>query len=207
LRFNLRFFSRLCQRWFPKEQPRLEIRNLDGEVIFVRPWANLAGRNLSYMSFINVDFSAMDLRDTNFRSASLIGCRFVGARMQRADLSNARIVGADLTRTSFGDRASRTEMRHVEGLREALIDTRELVHKGQFNTLRNLRSESKDIPQSAAVRKAKVKAAQQRPLRPRCLLVLGDPMGLGAHGQYVQPLRIKKLGRRRTRYPQRREAA
>ena len=174
---------------------------MDGNVIFARPWSSLVGRDLSHQIFINADFRGTDLSDANCRQTKFIGCKFVGAKLRQADLrdavlnfcdlsgadlTNARISKADLLNTSFGNRAQRANMAHVEGLGEALIDPRELVHRRQFNTLRGLRSESKDIPLSRAVLKARIKVCAEQPLRPRALLVLGDPLGVGVHGRYEQ---------------------
>jgi hypothetical protein len=181
--------------WFSKlfrapELPRFEIKDTEGNTIFTRPWSCLVGRDLSNQVFINAIFSGMDLSDANFRGAKLIGCKFVGAKLRQADLTGAvlnfcdlssadltgaRIHQADLLSTSFGDKAHRADLTRVEGLGEALIDKHELVHKGKFDTRRGRRN--KDIPLSRAVRKARKEFHASQPLRPRSLLVLGDPMG------------------------------
>jgi len=206
-RFKINFpkLFKLLKR--TKPQPRLDVKDTDGNLIFTRPWPCLVGRDLSNQIFINADFVGQDLSDVNFRGTKLIGCKLNGAKLRHsdlrgailnfcdlsnADLTGARVNQADLLNTSFGNRASRTEMRHVEGLSEALIDPRELVHRGRFNTLRGLRGESKDVRLSPTVREARIKACAEQPLRPRCLLLLGDPMGLGVHGQYQRAPKIRK---------------
>jgi hypothetical protein len=182
--------------WFKKKElPRLEIKDTDGNLIFARPWSCLVGRNLSNQIFINAVFSHLDLSDANCRGTRFVGCKFVRAKLRhadlrgsvlnfcdlsRADLTGARVNRADLLNTSFGDKANRADLTRVEGLDEALIDPRELIYKGKFDTLRGRRN--KDVPQSRSLRRARIKACAEQPLRPRCLLVLGDPMG--GHQQY-----------------------
>lgn len=198
------------------EFPHLEIRDTERNLIFARPWSSLVGHDLSHMTFLNANFNGLDLSDTRCHRTSFIGCQFIGAKIRRADLRGAqinfcdlssaslaqsKIHGTDFASTSFGDRRARCDMTDVEGLREAIIDSRELVHRSRFDTLRGRRSESGDAPQSRTLRKARVEAHASRPLRPRCLLLLGDPMG--PNQQYEHAPKPRKFGRRRTRYPMR----
>jgi hypothetical protein len=193
--------------------PRIEVKDTEGNTIFARPWSSLAGRDLSNLSFVNADFSDLDLSDTICRNTSFIGCKFVGAKIRRADLRDAqinfcdlshaslaqsKIHGTDFASTSFGDRRARCDMQNVEGLGEALIDPHELVYRGKFDTtLRGRRN--KDVPLSRAVRKARIEYHASRALRPRCLLLQGDPMG--PNQSYEHTPKPRKPGRRRTRYP------
>jgi len=187
------------------ELPRFEIKDAEGDPVLIRYWSSLVGRDLSNHTFVNAIFSGLDLSDANCHSTKFIGCKFVGAKLRQidlrsavlnfcdlsdADLTGARINQADLLSTSFGDKVHRTEMVRVEGLDEALIDKHELVHRGKFDTRRGHRN--KDIPTSRALRKARIKFCAEQPLRPRCLLVLGDPLGVGVHGQYVQAPKPRK---------------
>jgi len=172
------------------ELPRLEIKDAEGDPVLIRYWSSLVGRDLSNHTFVNAIFSGLDLSDANCHSTKFIGCKFVGAKLRQtdlrsavlnfcdlssADLTGARVNQADLLSTSFGDKAHRADLTRVEGLGEALIDKHELVHKGKFDTLRGRRNE--DMPLSRAVRKARKEFHASQPLRPRSLLVLGDPMG------------------------------
>jgi hypothetical protein len=199
--------------WFKKKElPRLEIKDMDGNLIFVRPWSCLVARNLSNQIFINADFNGSDLSDANCRGTKFLGCKFVGAKLRhadlrgavlnfcdlsRADLTGARVNQADLLNTSFGNRTQRTDMSRVERLDEALIDRHELIYKGKFDTLRGRKY--KDVPQNRAVRKARIEYHASRPLVPRSLLALNFP--LGRHAEFEHAPVARKPGRRRTRYP------
>jgi hypothetical protein len=199
--------------WFKKKElPRLEIKDTDGNMIFTRPWSCLVGRDLSNQTFINADFVGQDLSDANCRQTKFIGCKFVQAKLRHADLrgavfnfcdlsnadlTGARVNAADFVSTSFGDKADRAALAHVEGLDEAIIDRHELVHRVKFDTLRGRRN--KDVPQSRTLRKARIKDHASRPLRPRCLLLLGDPMG--PNQLYEHEQKPQTPGRRRTRFP------
>jgi hypothetical protein len=180
--------------------------------VFARPWSSLAGQDLSHMTFLNANFSGLDLSDANCQGTEFIGCKFVGAKLRRADLrgaqinfcdlsgatlADAKIHGTDFASTSFGDRRTRCDMLNVEGLREAVIDAKELVHRGRFDTLRGRRNKDVRLRRDHA----KIANYASRPLRPRCLLLLGDPMG--PNQQYEHAPKPRKLGRRRTRYPRR----
>lgn len=70
--------------------------------------ANLAGEDLSGISFAYADltdanFFHANLSGTSFFKANLVGADFAGAKLTKADLSYANLVGADLTGAKLTD--------------------------------------------------------------------------------------------------------
>lgn len=98
----------------------VEIKNLDGVVIFVHPGDTLVGADLSYnKKLTRADFRGKDLRNINlgsahcreadFSLADLSGrktclvytqcqdAKFIGTNLEHADLERINVCGADLT--------------------------------------------------------------------------------------------------------------
>jgi uncharacterized protein YjbI with pentapeptide repeats len=90
--------------WFssPKPLPRFEIKDLNGNVIFVAPWSDLWGRDLSGLvlhnaNMIGVRMTGCDLRGTDwtgskFNNASITACDMRNSVAQYCDFSSAVLV-------------------------------------------------------------------------------------------------------------------
>lgn len=98
----------------------VEIKNLDGEVIFIFPGDSLVGVDLSNNKLLGrADFRGQDMRNINlggahcreadFSGADMSGqktclvytqcqgAKFIGANLEGADMERINICGADLT--------------------------------------------------------------------------------------------------------------
>jgi uncharacterized protein YjbI with pentapeptide repeats len=133
--------------WFssPKPLPRFEIKDLNGNVIFVAPWSDLWGRDLSGLvlhnaNMIGVRMTGCDLRGTDwtgskFNNASITACDMRNSVAQYCDFSSAvlsqcQIDGADFLCTEFGRPNHRCKMQDVKG--QAVMSSEELIN-GAFN--------------------------------------------------------------------------
>ena len=102
------------------------------------------------------------------------GCDLRGAIVQYcdlsgADLSEAQIDGADFFCSEFGKPKHRCKMDDVKGLKQAVISSYELIN-GRYD-------DGKHVVKFTKVRGRSKEDLTRVPERPRCLLVLGDPMG------------------------------
>ncbi|MBI2670066.1 MAG: pentapeptide repeat-containing protein [Candidatus Yanofskybacteria bacterium] len=97
----------------------VEIKNLDGKVIFVFPGDSLVGADLSNKHLGRADFHGRDMRNINlggahcreadFSGADMSGqktclvyaqcqgAKFIGTNLEGADMERINICGADLT--------------------------------------------------------------------------------------------------------------
>jgi uncharacterized protein YjbI with pentapeptide repeats len=170
--------------WFStkKPLPKFQIKNLSGEVIFERPWADLYGRNLSGLVLHNADLRNVrmeycdcrgtDFTGSKFNNASMRGCDLRGAIVQycdfsSADLSQTQLDGADFLCSEFGRPRHRCKMDDVKGLQQAILSSRELIN-GRYEDGRHMLKFTRTKPKSK-------KELALIPERPRALLVLGEP--------------------------------
>ena len=70
--------------------------------------ADRVGKNHHKQKYYNRDFSGMDLKNADFRCASLMGCKFDDAdlsyaNMEGANLRGASLIGTRCYRTNFKD--------------------------------------------------------------------------------------------------------
>ena len=175
--------------WFePKELPKIQIKDTEGSVILERPWSSLENKDLRGLSFVNAELSHMkldyaDCRGTIFTGSKCMGtsfrnCNLQNARMDFCDLTQARLnhanlAGCDFSATEFSRGWKRTCMDDVVGLREALMSPYELIHAGRFNS-----GKGKDKHHRLSKLQTMPKSQCDQVLaRPRCLLLLGDPIG------------------------------
>ncbi|HEY2119978.1 MAG TPA: pentapeptide repeat-containing protein [Candidatus Acidoferrum sp.] len=171
--------------WFssPKPLPRFEIKDLNGNVIFVAPWSDLYSRNLSDVVLHNVDLRNVrmeycdcrgtDFTGSKFNNASMRGCDLRGAIVQYcdlsgADLSQAQVDGADFFDTEFGGKRNRCKFDDATGVQQAAFSPQELIN-GRFN--------DKHLLKFIKTKPVSKKDLARIPERPRCLLILGDPLG------------------------------
>jgi hypothetical protein len=172
--------------WFssPKPLPRFEIKNLNGNVIFVAPWSDLYSRDLSGLVLHNAnlrnvrmeycDCRGTDFTGSKFNGASMRGCDLRGAIVQYcdlsgADLSEAQVDGADFLCSEFGKPKHRCKMDDAKGLDQAVISSYELIN-GRYDDGRHIVKFTKIKPRSK-------EELARIPERPRSLLLLGDPLG------------------------------
>jgi len=125
----------------------MEIRNLDGEILFESEYetvrktlekavregahlygANLSGANLSgaHLSGVNLsgaNLSGADLRRANLRRANLSGANLSGAHLRGANLYGANLYGANLRRANLYD----ADLRGVKNMPEFPIQEGEFV--------------------------------------------------------------------------------
>jgi hypothetical protein len=175
--------------WKTKSLPHLEIKDLAGKVIFTARWSSLEGRDLSGLTLHNANLVGIkmdyaicrgaDFTGSKFNRSSLRGCDLRQAALNycdftRASLVKAKIAGADLSCSEFGSKKNRCDMTDVVGTREALFDSRELIHGGKFNDGKGKKFKPTKLQPMS-------RSAQARlPERPRCLLVLGE-VGFQGH--------------------------
>jgi uncharacterized protein YjbI with pentapeptide repeats len=197
--------------WFSanKPLPKFQIKNLSGEVIFERPWADLYGRDLSGPVLHNADVRNVridycdcrgtDFTGSKFNNSSMRGCDLRGAIVQYcdfsgADLSECQIDGADFLYSEFGRPRRRCKMDGVAGLNQAVISKDELCN-GQFEDGKHVLKFRRTKPRSK-------KELALIPERPRALLVLGE---IGFQGAKYEGWddRTKPSWKRRTQRPER----
>lgn len=104
------------------------------------------------------------MRGCDLRQATLSYCDFT-----RASLVKAKVSGADFLATEFGRKSNRCDMTDVVGTREALFDSRELIHGGKFNDGKDKKFKPTKLRPLSRAKQARL------PARPRALLVLGEP--------------------------------
>jgi hypothetical protein len=172
--------------WFfsNKPLPKFQIKNLSGEVIFECPWSDLYSRDLSGLVLHNAnlrnvrmeycDCHGTDFTGSKFNGVSMRGCDLRNSVVQYcdlsgADLSEAQVDGADFLYSEFGRPKHRCKMDDVKGLKQAVISSHELIN-GRYDDGRQIVKFTRIKPRSK-------KELARIPERPRCLLVLGDPMG------------------------------
>jgi hypothetical protein len=206
------FFSEVFTR--PKPLPTIHIRDLSGKVIFTANWSSLEGRSLAGLTLHNADLrgarladadlQGCDLTGSKFQKANLRGCNLENANMSFCDLSGAdlhgaKVSGADFVATEFGRKSNRCDMTDAVGIREAIFDSRELIHKGKFNDGKDKKYKPTKLQPLSRAQQARL------PERPRCLLVLGE---LGFQGLRYEGLNSNvqrpRASRRRSHFAKRR---
>ncbi len=173
------------------ESPRLEIKNISGETILVRPWSSLECRDLSGLTLHNADFRNLridqcrcvgtDFTGSKFNNSSLRNCNFENANLSYCDWSgvdarDVRLAGADFYACSFGSfskKRDRSDLDGAVGVQRAQISPFELTAGARV-----LKTERHFLETVPIKRKKLTRAEIARlPLMPRSLLVLGSPLG------------------------------
>ena len=75
----------------------VEIKNLNGAVIFTADGTNLIGANLRDANLIGANLRDANLQDANLIGANLRGADLAGANLRRAKLRGADLCGANLS--------------------------------------------------------------------------------------------------------------
>lgn len=168
--------------WFssPKPLPRFEIKDLNGNVIFVASWSDLYNRDVSGLVLHNAnlrnvrmeycDCRGTDFTGSKFNNASMRGCDLRGAIVQYcdlsgADLSEAQVDGADFLCSEFGKPKHRCSLDGVTGISNAVISPYELIN-GRYD-------DGRHVVKFTKIKSRSKKELARIPERPRCLLVLG----------------------------------
>ena len=153
-----------------KPVPVIIIRNRLGEEIDrVEGARDLWGQDLRGRQWAHADLSEMlldgaDLEGANLSGARLVNTSFCRANLRGAEVSFAKADGANFFRANLdGCLMYRTEIRN------ARFDEAKITHGSDVP---NWRTGYTDKP----IKRKKEELARI-PERPRCLLVLGDPMG------------------------------
>jgi Pentapeptide repeats (8 copies) len=165
------------------------IRNVLGEEIDrVEGVRDLWGQDLRGRQWPHVDLSGMFLGSANLEGANLLGARLVNtsfsnANLRGAEVSFANADGANFYRANLdGCLMYRTQVRH------ARFDEAKITHQSDIPNWRTTYGGDKPIKRSK-------EDFARFPERPRCLLILGDPMG--PFQRYEQSDCGTKPGRRR----------
>ena len=154
----------------PKPAPVVIIRNRLGEEIDrVEGVRDLWGQDLRHRQWAHVDLSGMYLDGANLEGANLFGARLVKTSFCRANLRGAEVSFANAEGANFFRANLDACLMYRTEIRNARFDEAKITHDSDVP---NWRTSNADKPI-----KRKKEDLARIPERPRCLLVLGDPMG------------------------------
>lgn len=175
-----------------KPAPVVIIRNRLGEEIDrVEGVRDLANQDLRGRQWPHVDLSGMFLDGANLEGANLFGARLVNTSFWHANLRGAEVSFADAQNANFFRANLDGCFMYRTSIRNASFDEATITHASDIPNWR--------VPY-ADKRIKRPKKDFARIERPRCLLILGDPMG--PYQRYEQSEAKPSWKKRRAQRPE-----